>query len=92
MKKWNEILVWRIELTETAAKRLKKIDRTEAKRITGFLRERPAALDDHRSLGEALRGPSMRAYWRYCVGDYRIICDIRDRIMRVMVITPRGIG
>lgn len=41
-----------------------------------------------RSAGKALRGPRGE-FWRYRVGDYRIICDIQDRALRVLVV---GIG
>ncbi|WP_147074157.1 type II toxin-antitoxin system RelE family toxin, partial [Sulfuriferula plumbiphila] len=68
-------MVWRIELTATAAKRLAKLDKGEAKRITSFLRQRLAVLDDPRTTGKALTGPHLGAYWRYRVGDYRIILE-----------------
>ena len=37
-------------------------------------------------MGHALTGPLLGAYWRYRVGDYRIICDIRDGALCVLVI------
>ena len=79
-------MVWRIELTATAAKQLAKLGKSEAKRITSFLRQRLAILDDPRSTGKALTGPHLGAYWRYRVGDYRIICDIQDGALCVLVI------
>ena len=79
-------MVWRIELTATAAKRLAKLDKGEARRITSFLRQRLAVLDDPRTTGKALTGPHLGAYWRYRVGDYRIICDIQDSALCVLVI------
>ena len=79
-------MVWRIELTATAAKQMGKLDKSEAKRITTFLRQRLATLDDPRSTGKALTGPQLGIYWRYRVGDYRIICDIQDRALCILVI------
>ena len=79
-------MAWRIELTATAAKQLAKLDKREAKLITMFLRQRLAVLDDPRSTGKALTGPHLGAYWRYRVGDYRIICDIQDDALCVLVI------
>jgi mRNA interferase RelE/StbE len=79
-------LAWRIELTETAAKQIGKLDKGEAKRITAFLRQRLAMLTDPRSTGKALTGPQLGSYWRYRVGDYRIICDIQDGKLSVLVI------
>jgi mRNA interferase RelE/StbE len=79
-------LVWRIELTATAAKQLGKLDRGEARRITSFLRERVASADNPRQAGKALTGPMLGAYWRYRVGDYRVICEIQDGAFLVLVI------
>jgi mRNA interferase RelE/StbE len=52
-------LVWRIEVSATAEKQLAKLDRSVAKRILAFLRERLAPLDDPRSIGEALKGSDL---------------------------------
>ena len=79
-------MAWRIDLTTTAAKQLGKLDKGEAKRLTSFLRQRLAPLDDPRSTGKALTGPQRGAYWRYCVGDYRIICDIQDGALCILVV------
>ncbi len=48
--------------------------------------ERIAGQEDPRRTGKALRGPSLGAYWRYRIGDYRIVCDIQDGALRVLVI------
>ena len=79
-------MAWRIELTATAARQIGKLDKSEAKRITNFLRQRLATLDDPRSTGKALTGPQLGTYWRYRVGDYRIICDIQNGALCVLVI------
>ncbi len=60
------------------SKDLAKLDKPIAKRITLFLRERVAALDDPRRLGEALKGSKLGEFWKYRVGDYRIIASIED--------------
>ena len=57
-----------------------------ANRITTFLRQRLATLDYPRSTGKALTGPQLGTYWRYRVGDYRIICDIQDEALCILVI------
>lgn len=79
-------MAWRIELTATAARQIGKLDKSEAKRITNFLRQRLATLDDPRSTGKALTGPQLGTYWRYRVGDFRIICDIQNGALCVLVI------
>ncbi len=79
-------MAWQIKLTDTASKQLSKLDKSEAKRITSFLRQRLATLSDPRTTGKALTGPHLGAYWRYRVGDYRIICDIQDGVLCILVI------
>lgn len=79
-------MAWRIELTASAAKVLTKLDKSEAKRIITFLRQRLAVLDDPRSNGKALVGPQFGMYWRYRIGDYRIICDIQDETLCILVV------
>jgi mRNA interferase RelE/StbE len=82
-------LAWTIEYTETARRQLRKLDKQTARRIVDFMDQRVAAREDPRSTGKALTGPAFSAYWRYRVGDYRIICDIQDSAIRILVI---GIG
>jgi mRNA interferase RelE/StbE len=86
LKKWSAILAWRIEIDDKAKKDLAGLDKTQAKRITAFLRERVAALDDPRSIGEPLKGSSLGTFWKYRVGDYRIIASIEDGTLRVLVV------
>jgi mRNA interferase RelE/StbE len=79
-------LAWQIEFDDKAKKDLAGVDKTVAKRITAFLRERVAQLDDPRSIGEALKGSKLGAFWKYRVGDYRIIASIEDDVLRVLVV------
>jgi mRNA interferase RelE/StbE len=83
---WSAILAWLIEFDDSARKELAKLDKPIARRITEFLRERVAPLDNPRSLGQALTGSELGAFWRYRVGDYRIICEIQDRTLKILVI------
>jgi mRNA interferase RelE/StbE len=79
-------LVWLIKFDEAAEKDLAKLDKQVAKRITTFLRQRVAPLDDPRSIGEALKGSKLGDFWKYRVGDYRIIASIEDQALRVLVL------
>ena len=79
-------MVWQIEISEAAVKELAKMDRQHARRITRFLQERVAQLDDPRSIGEALRGSELGEFWKYRVGDWRIISKIEDGRMTVLVV------
>jgi len=79
-------LGWRIEFHPQAEKELAKLDREVARKIIRFLRERVAQLEDPRSLGEALKGPELGRFWKYRMGDYRLICDIQDQRVTILVI------
>jgi mRNA interferase RelE/StbE len=43
-------------------------------------------LDDPRSIGEALKGSRLGSLWKYRVGDYRIVADIEDGALLVLVV------
>ncbi len=79
-------MVWRIEFDDKAKKDLATLDKAIAKRITTFLRERVAKLDDPRSIGDALKGSRLGAFWKYRVGDYRVIASIEDGALRILVV------
>ncbi|QMW22821.1 type II toxin-antitoxin system RelE family toxin [Sandaracinobacteroides saxicola] len=79
-------MAWRIEFAASAEKQLRKLDPQIARRILTFLRDRVAALDDPRSIGEALRGREWGDFWKYRVGDWRIIADIEDEVVLITVV------
>jgi len=84
--KWSNRLAWLIEIGDDAAKDLRKLDVQVARRITAFLRDRIAVLEDPRSPGEALKGSKLGDFWKYRVGDYRVIADIQDSVVCIEVI------
>lgn len=79
-------MVWQIEFEDVALKELAKLDKPVARRILNFLRERVAVLDDPRIVGEALKGSKLGEFWKYRVGDYRIVTNIEDGVMRILVL------
>jgi mRNA interferase RelE/StbE len=79
-------MAWRIEVSDSAAKQLRKLDPQVARRILTFLRDRIAPLDDPRILGEALRGKELGDFRKYRVGDWRIIANLDDGVMLITVI------
>ena len=79
-------MAWRIEFEDAALKELAKLDKPVARRILAFLRERVAQLDDPRSVGEALKGSKLGEFWKYRVGDYRIVAHIEDGALRILVL------
>lgn len=79
-------MAWKIELSSSAEKSLAKLDPQITRRILVFLRDRVAPLNDPRSIGEALKGSTLGEYWKYRVGDYRIIAHIEDKALQVLVV------
>lgn len=78
-------MAWTIDYTDTAKGQLRKLDKQSARRIVDYMDERITGLDNPRSMGKALAGP-LGGLWRYRVGDYRVICDIQDEVLRVLVV------
>jgi mRNA interferase RelE/StbE len=56
---------------------LRKLDRQTARRILDYVDEHLSTLENPRGLGTPLSGPLV-TFWRYRIGDYRLICDIQD--------------
>lgn len=78
-------MVWKIEYADTAKGQLRKLDKQVARRIVDFMDERIAEMENPRSTGKALTGP-LGGFWRYRIGDFRVICDIQDEVLRVLVV------
>lgn len=78
-------MAWTIEYTETARRQLRKLDKSAARRILNYMDQRVAPLEDARTMGKALRGP-LGEFWRYRVGEYRVICQFHDQELRVLVV------
>lgn len=83
---WSANLAWRIEFTSAAKKELARLDPPIARRLLAFLGDRLAPLEDPRSLGEALKGAQLGEFWKYRVGDYRIIALIEDQALCILVV------
>ena len=78
-------MAWTIEFVPAAAKELNAIGATQATRIVRFLSTRLSRLDDPRSIGEALKG-RLGQLWKYRIGDYRIIADIQDKRVLILIV------
>ena len=79
-------MTWQIEFDELAKKELTKLDRQTAQRLLDFLKDRVLSRKDPRSMGQALRGSKLGEFWKYRVGDFRIIVSIQDHKMIVLVL------
>jgi mRNA interferase RelE/StbE len=78
-------LAWRIEITNTAKKQLAKLDRQTQSEIVRYLRERICTEDDPRRYGAPLR-KELTGRWKYRVGAFRLICEIQDEKILVLVL------
>ncbi len=63
--------------SETALKQLSKMDRPAMMIITKWVRKNLDGIDDPRRIGKPLKG-GLNRYWRYRIGDYRVIAEISD--------------
>ena len=79
-------MAWTIKYTESSLRQLKRLDKPAAQRVLDYLDERVALLTDPRAAGKNLVGPKMGSYWRYRIGDIRVICDIQDHALVVLVV------
>lgn len=82
-------MAWTIEYAQSSRKPMERLDPMVRRRIRAFLSERVASLEDPRQLGGPLQGAHFAGLWRYRVGDYRILVDIQDQKVTVLVV---GIG
>lgn len=79
-------MAWRIEFDPAAVRELDKLDAQTARRILAFLHGRIAPLDDPRSIGEALKGSKLGYFWKYRVGDFRVIASSEDNVLRILIV------
>lgn len=78
-------MTWLIEYTKTAKDQLRKLDKPVARRIVDVMDQRVATLENPRQIGKALKGP-LGEFWCYRVGDFRIICEIQDDVISILVV------
>ncbi|EGL8346525.1 type II toxin-antitoxin system RelE/ParE family toxin [Escherichia coli] len=79
-------MVWTINYSDRALKSLRKMDKQNARRIVDFMDLRIAVAADPRQSGKPLKG-ELGEFWRYRVGDYRILCEIRDDELIILAAT-----
>lgn len=78
-------MVWTVEVSDFAERQLRKIDHAVRQRILDYLEDRIEGCKNPRHFGESLKG-GRAGLWRYRVGDYRIVCQIRDDALIVLAI------
>ena len=78
-------MTYHVELTKRAIKDLKKLDKHTASLITGWLRKNLEGCENPRQHGKGLTA-NRSGQWRYRIGDYRIIADIQDDKVLILVL------
>ena len=78
-------MAWKVEVSPTATRQIAKLARTAQAQIYRYLTDKIQSSKDPRQLGKALHGDK-RGLWRYRVGDYRLICDLQDERLIVLVL------
>ena len=76
---------WKIEFDKKASDHFLKLDRSIKQRILKFIDERLLKMKTPRDLGYPLKG-TLAGFWKYCVGEYRLICKIEDHQLTILVI------
>ena len=77
---------WVYRFDERAVKELRKLGKQAQRDIISYFDERIAVDEDPRRFGKGLRS-DLAGLWLYRVGDYRIVCQILDGELIVLVVT-----
>lgn len=77
-------MAFRVEYSKVALKQLKKMDRFDARLITSWIGKNLEGCEDPRAHGKGLTA-NRSGEWRYGVGDYRILCNIKDEVLVIEV-------
>ncbi len=78
-------MTWVVEFDDAATKELRKLDRQAQQEILRYFRERIATNEDPRRFGKPL-SHDLTGLWRYRVRNYRMICNIEDDKLTVLVV------
>ena len=79
-------MVWAIIVEDKALKILQSLDKQVAARIVNFIENRLAVAENPRLLGSALKGSELGDFWKYRLGDYRIIASIKDLQVTITIV------
>ena len=77
---------WIYRFDQRALKELKNLDHQSQKEIISYLDDRIAGHNDPRRFGKSLKA-NLAGLWRYRVGNYRILCQIKDHELVVLIIS-----
>ncbi|MDA3896621.1 MAG: type II toxin-antitoxin system RelE/ParE family toxin [Desulfobacteraceae bacterium] len=78
-------MAWTVEISNVAERQIRKLDRPLQKRLLDWLHDRIQDCKDPRHFGEPLKG-SHAGLWRYRIGDFRVLCEIQDENIIVLIL------
>ena len=78
--------MYTVVFTEKALKALKKFDKSVSRMLVAWIRKNLDGCDDPRRSGKPLTG-NHSGKWRYRVGDYRIMAEIEDKKVVIIILT-----
>ena len=76
---------WIVELMDGAVKAIDKLDAKPRQRVQQFIERKLQGADNPRQWGKALTG-RYAGLWRYRLGDYRLVCQLQDARLVVLVV------
>lgn len=76
-------MTYAVEWSKRSEKQLARLDQQVARTLVRFMYERAHLSQDPRGIGKQLKDSE---FWRYRVGDYRILCEIQDQRLIVLVV------
>ena len=74
-----------VKYEERAVKQIRKLDNSAKRLIKSWIEKNLVGTSDPRRFGKVLKG-DLGEYWRYRVGDYRIIAEIVDQEVLIIVV------
>lgn len=78
-------MTWSVEWDDRARRELRHLDLSVQRSILNYFRERITGDEDPRRFGKSL-SHELQGLWRYRVGDYRMVCQIEDNHLVVLVV------
>lgn len=79
------MIEYRVTFTEKAKKEFKKLDKYTASLIIGWIEKNLEGCTNPRQHGKSLIGDKS-GQWRYRIGDYRLICEIQDQQITILIL------
>lgn len=77
--------MYRVYLSKKAIKSLQKMDKASANLIKSWIAKNLENTDEPRKFGKSLKG-NLKSYWRYRIGDYRLIAEINDKEVLILIL------